>query len=177
MMENKRNAMFLGMVIGLTIGIGIGLALENIGLGVGMGVAYGTALGVAFSKQKPIKDKRKARIFSWTMLFTSGLGFLLFGAIIGDVYGGLSAAIGISFVIGLKWERLYDERISGIFNKAARNAFVTVNAGLSFAFLGRHLFEESLSYLYSGELTSYIVYFSWIIFLVSWIYHGNYLGE
>jgi hypothetical protein len=177
MMENKRNAMFIGMIIGLIIGVGVGLALDNFGLGIGLGVAYGTALGVALSKRKPIKDKKKARIFSWTMLFSSGLGFLLFGTIIGDVFGGLAAAIGISFVIGLKWERLYDERVSGIFSKAARNSFVTVNAGLSIAFIARHTLEETLSSISTGELTSYIVYFSWIVFLISWIYHGNYIGE
>jgi len=174
--ENKRKGMFLGMIIGLILGIGVGLALGNFGLGVGMGVAYGTALSAAFSKTEPIKDKKKRRLFSWTMLATSALGFLLFGFVVGNLMGGLVAAVGISFVIGLKWEELYDERVSSIFSKAARNAFVTVNAGFSLAFIGSYILEESLASLTQGELLSYIVYFSWLVFIVSWLYHTYFAG-
>lgn len=90
---------------------------------------------------------------------------------------GITAGIGFSFVIGLKWEKLYDERMSSIFSKAARNAFVVVNAGLSMALIFGQGLETPVLTLPLGELLQYVVYLSWVVFLVSWFYHANYKGE
>lgn len=97
----------------------------------------------------------------------------------GDLLSGLSAGIGLSFVVGLKWEKMYDERMSAVFSKAARNAFVVVCAGFSFV----AFFDEVV------ELTPWlsavpvvgrfvgVMYASWAIFLASWMYHSYLRGE
>jgi uncharacterized membrane protein YfcA len=177
MFKNKRNARIIGMILGLIMGIGMGSALDNIALGIGMGVAYGVALGRAFSGQELIKDKKTRRRFSWAMLGFSMLGCLAFGYIAGNITLGITAGIGFSFVIGLKWEKLYDERMSSMFSKAARNAFVTINAGLSIVLIFIQGMEDPLINLPLGELLQYVIYLSWAVFLISWFYHANYKGE
>jgi hypothetical protein len=141
-----------------------------------MGVAYGVAMGRAFAGEEFVKDKKTRRIVSWSMLGMSILGCLLFGYIVGDIVLGLTAGIGFSFVVGLKWEKLYDERMSSMFSKAARNAFVTVNAGLSMSLLFGQMggpFEG----IALSTLLQYVIYLSWAVFLLSWFYHANYKGE
>lgn len=175
-MENKRNARLVGMVVGMILGFGVGLAIDNIAVGAGMGVAYGVAFGRAFSGEEIIQDKKKRRTVSWGLLGTCILGCLAFGYLAGDIMLGLTAGIGFSFVIGLKWEKLYDERMSSMFSKAARNAFVTVNAGLSASLLFSQM-GGPLEGIPVGNLLMYVVYLSWVVFLVSWLYHANYKGE
>jgi hypothetical protein len=177
MMKNKRNSQILGMVLGLIFGIGMGQALDNIALGIGLGLAYGVALSRAFTGQELIKDKKRRKRFSWMMLSLSILGCLLFGYIVGDIVLGITAGIGFSFVIGLKWEKLYDERMSSMFSKAARNAFVTVNAGLSLTLILGQGLESPLFLLPFSEQLKYVIYLSWLVFLFSWFYHANYKGE
>lgn len=177
MFEDKRRARLIGMVLGLIVGIGLGLALDNIAVGMALGISYGVALGRAFSGQELIKDKKTRRRFSWGMLSVSMLGCLAFGYIIGDIVLGLTAGIGFSFVIGLKWEKLYDERMSSMFSKAARNAFVTINAGLSMVLMFSQGMETPLIDLPLGTLLQYVIYLSWAVFLLSWLYHANYKGE
>jgi hypothetical protein len=177
MMKDKTNARILGMLIGLIMGVGVGQALDNIALGIGLGISYGVALSFAFSKQEVVRDKKTRRRLSWTMLSVSILGCLLFGYIVGDIVLGVTAGIGFSFVVGLKWEKLYDERMSSMFSKAARNAFVTINAGLSLVLIFGHGLENPLFTLPLGEQLKYVIYLSWVVFLLSWIYHSNYKGE
>lgn len=173
---DKKRAQLIGMIIGMILGLGVGLALDNIALGAGMGVAYGVAMGRAFTGEELVKDKKTRRIVSWSMLGMSILGCLLFGYIVGDIILGITAGIGFSFVIGLKWEKLYDERMSSMFSKAARNAFVTVNAGLSMSLLFSQMGGpfEGVSL---ATLLQYVIYLSWAVFLLSWFYHANYKGE
>ena len=135
MIKNKRNARIYGMIIGIIFGVGVGLALDNIAIGMGMGIPYGVVIGKVLSGEELVKDKKTRRRVSWTMLSVSILGCILFGYVVGDIILGITAGIGFSFVIGLKWEKLYDERMSSMFSKAARNAFVTVNAGLSISLM------------------------------------------
>lgn len=176
-MKNKRNSRILGMAIGLIMGVGVGLALDNIALGIGVGISYGVALSIAFSKRELIRDKKTRRRISWIMLSVSILGCLLFGYIIGDIALGVTAGIGFSFVIGLKWEKLYDERMSSMFSKAARNAFVTINAGLSISLMFGQGLENPIFTLPLGVQLKYVIYLSWVVFLFSWLYHSNYKGE
>ena len=62
--------------------------------------------------------------------------------------------------------------------KAARNAFVVVNAGFTVTVF----FNEVVNYsVFAGvpfilQLKS-VIYISWAVFMVSWVYHANYMGE
>ncbi len=65
-----------------------------------------------------------------------------------------------------------------MFSKAARNAFVVVNAGLSFVLIfGQGMEASIVANMPLGEQLKYVIYLSWVIFLVSWLYHANYKGE
>ncbi len=176
MMKNKQNKRILGAIIGLVLGLGVGLALDNIAIGAGMGAAYAAAFSNIFAGEERFKDKKTRRLVSWSMLATCILGCLAFGYIVGDIVLGLTAGIGFSFVVGLKWEKLYDERMSSMFSKAARNAFVVVNAGLSFTLLMNQV-GGPLSGTPLGTSLQYVVYLSWAVFLFSWFYHANIRGE
>ena len=177
MMKNKKNARLYGMIIGLVLGLGLGLALDNIAIGAGLGIPYGVVLGRVLSGEELVKDKKTRRRLSWTMLSASILGCLLFGYIVGDIVMGIAAGIGFSFVIGLKWEKIYDERMSSMFSKAARNAFVTINAGLSLSLMFGQGLENPVVNIPIGQLLQYVIYLSWAVFLLSWFYHANYKGE
>ena len=177
MIKNKKNARLYGMIIGIVFGLGVGLAIDSIPIGMGMGIPYGVVLGRVLSGEELVKDKKIRRRLSWTMLSVSILGCLLFGYIVGDIVLGITAGIGFSFVIGLKWEKLYDERMSSMFSKAARNAFVTVNAGLSLSLMFGQGLENPIVSIPIGQLLQYVIYLSWAVFLLSWIYHANYKGE
>jgi len=176
--KDKKTARIVGMAIGIAFGVGIGLALENIAIGIGLGLPYGVVIGKVLAGEELVQDKKTRRMVSWTMLAFSILGCLFFGYLVGDIVLGLTAGIGFSFVIGLKWEKLYDERVSSMFNKAARNAFVVINAGLSFVMIfGQGMQDTMISSIPLGEQLKYVIYLSWVIFLVSWLYHANYKGE
>ena len=177
MIKDKKNARLIGMIIGIVFGLGIGLALDNIAIGAGLGIPYGLIIGRVLSGEELVKDKKTRRRLSWTMLSVSILGCLLFGYIVGDIVMGITAGIGFSFVIGLKWEKLYDERMSSMFSKAARNAFVTVNAGLSLSLMFSQGLETPIISIPRGQLLMYVIYVSWAVFLLSWFYHANYKGE
>ena len=177
MIKNKKNARLYGMIIGIVFGLGVGLAIDSLPIGMGMGIPYGVVLGRVLSGEELVKDKKTRRRLSWTMLSVSILGCLAFGYIVGDIVLGITAGIGFSFVIGLKWEKLYDERMSSMFSKAARNAFVTVNAGLSLSLMFGQGLENPIVDIPIGQLLQYVIYLSWAVFLLSWIYHANYKGE
>lgn len=178
MIKNKQNAKLYGMILGITIGIGVGLALDNLAVGAGLGVPYGVILGKILAGEEAIKDRKTRRTVSWIMIGLSASGCLLFGYVVGDIILGITSAIGFSFVVGLKWEKLYDERISNMFSKAARNAFVVVNAGLSIILIfGQGMSTEILASFTMGQQLTYIIYLSWVVFLLSWLYHANYKGE
>ena len=178
MMKNKKNARMVGMLIGTAFGIFYGLAIDNIAIGIGMGLGVGGAIGSSLAGEELIKDKKTRRRTSWALLGSMMIGSAVFGMLQGNVIEGLAAGIGFSFVIGLKWDRLYDERMSAVFSKATRNAFVAVNAGFSFVvFFGEVLKYTIVASVPLIEQIKYVIYISWAIFLVSWLYHANYKGE
>lgn len=153
------------------------MALDNIALGIGGGVSFGIAIGNSMAGEDLIKDKKTRRRMSWSILAFLLLGSAVFGVLKGSLIEGLSAGIEFSFVVGLKWDRLYDERMSAMFSKAARNAFVMVNAGFSFVVF----FGEVLQYTPLGAIPvitqiKTVIYLSWGVFLASWLYHANYKG-
>lgn len=178
MIKNKQNARLTGMVIGAVLGIFYGLALDNIALGIGVGLPMGVAIGQRLAGEEIIKDKKIRRRTSWALLGTMFLGAAVFGVYEGNIIEGVAAGIGLSFVVGLKWDKLYDERMSSMFSKAARNAFVMVNAGFSFVvFFGEVMKFTPLAVVPLIEQIKYVIYISWAVFLASWIYHANYKGE
>ena len=176
---DKQTRRAAGWAAGILMGLVWGYFMENYALGIAMG----TALGAVFSKQlageEPIQDKKTRRTVMWLALAVMVAGALAYGYIEGDLLSGLSAGIGLSFVVGLKWEKMYDERMSAVFSKAARNAFVVVCAGFSLV----AFFDEMV------ELTPWlaavpvvgrfvgIMYTSWAVFLASWVYHSCLKGE
>jgi hypothetical protein len=178
MMKNKQNARLVGMAIGILIGALWGLAMDNIALGIGVGVSFGVAIGQRLAGEELIKDKKTRRRMSWSILGTLLLGSAVFGVLKGNIIEGIAAGIGFSFVVGLKWDRLYDERMSAMFSKAARNAFVVVNAGFSFVvFFGEVLQYTIIASVPLIEQIKFVIYTSWAVFLASWLYHANYKGE
>lgn len=177
-MKNKQNKKMIGMVLGLILGVFYGIALDNIALGIGVGVSFGVAIGNSMAGEELIKDKKTRRRISWSLLASLLLGSAVFGVLKGNLIEGLSAGIGFSFVVGLKWDRLYDERMSAMFSKAARNAFVMVNAGFSFVvFFGEVLQYTPLATVPVITQIKTVIYLSWVVFLASWLYHANYKGE
>ena len=103
----------------------------------------------------------------------------MYGFVVGDVRSGIGAAIGLSFVIGLKGEKLFDERISNFFSKATRDAFVFANAG--FTYVGFfHQLVDLIPYVDRIPVMDrfvYVLFLSWLVFLISWIYHYYVKGE
>jgi hypothetical protein len=176
MVKGNKNAKTYGMIIGLLIGAGVGIALKDVLLGIALGVPYGLLIGKILAGEELVEDKKTRRTLSWSLLALSILGCLLFGYLAGDIMMGLTAGIGFSFVIGLKWEKLYDERMSSMFSKAARNAFVIVNFGFSIVLMeqGTEILRVSIPLV---EQLKYVIYLSWAIFVISWLYHANYKGE
>jgi hypothetical protein len=178
MMKNKQNARIIGMLLGMAVGLGIGIALDNIAVGLAIGVPYGITFGKKLAGEHTIKDKKTRRIVSGATYAILVLGCIGYGAIVGEFIGGVACAIGFSFVVGLKWDELYDERMSSMFSKAARNAFVVINLGFSTTvFLGEVMGFTLLESVSLIEQIKYVVYLSWGVFLLSWVYHAYIKGE
>jgi len=179
MQIDKQTKRAAGWITGILLGLVWGYFMEN----YAVGLAMGTALGAVFSKQlageEPIQDKKTRRLVMWLGLAMMVAGAMAYGYITGDLVSGLSAGIGLSFVVGLKWEKMYDERMSAVFSKAARNAFVVVCAGFSFLAFFDELVELTpwLATVPVVDRFVYIMYASWAIFLVSWVYHSYLKGE
>jgi len=177
-MRNKENAKLVGWIVGMLIGAAIGLAMGEIATGTAIGVTLSLILSQQLAGESVKLDKKKQRKTSWALLGSMAMGCVAFGVLSGNIVDGIASAIGLSFVVGLKWEQLYDERMSGMFSKAARNAFVVVNAGFTVTVF----FNEVVNYsVFAGvpfiiQLKS-VIYISWAVFLVSWVYHANYRGE
>ncbi len=177
-MKNKQNARLVVIAIGVVLGVIYGMMMDNIALGIPIGISVGIAISQSLTGEELIKDKKTRRRMSWSLLGTLLLGSALFGVLKGNVIEGVSAGIGFSFVVGLKWDRLYDERMSAMFSKAARNAFVMVNAGFSFVvFFGEVLQYTAIASVPLIDQIKFVVYLSWAVFLASWVYHANYKGE
>lgn len=179
MQTDKQTRRAAGWVIGILLGLVWGYFMENYALGLAMG----TALGAVFSKrlvgEEPIQDKRTRRMVMWLGLCMMVAGAVAYGYVTGDLVSGLSAGIGLSFVVGLKWEKMYDERMSAVFSKAARNAFVVVCAGFSFLAFFDEIVELAPWIAAVAVVDRFVgvMYASWAIFLVSWVYHSYLRGE
>lgn len=174
--QTKRAA---GWAVGILLGLVWGYFMENYALGVAMGVALGAVFSKRLAGEEPIQDKKTRRLVMWAGLAVMVAGTAVYGYITGDLVSGISAGIGLSFVVGLKWEKMYDERMSAVFSKAARNAFVVVCAGFSILAFFDEIVELApwLAALPVADRFVYTMYASWAMFLVSWVYHSYIRGE
>jgi hypothetical protein len=167
------------MLVGFVSGLVLGILIDNITLGVIWGGAFMVPIGKAFAGEELIEDKETRRRFVFISTLTLVAGCLAYGLIVGDIRSGIGASIGLSFVIGLKGEKLFDERISNIFNKATRDAFVFANAG--FTYVGFfHQLVEVIPYVENMAILDrfvYVLFLSWLVFLISWVYHYYVKGE
>ncbi|OGD52724.1 hypothetical protein A3K81_00595 [Candidatus Bathyarchaeota archaeon RBG_13_60_20] len=176
---DERTKRAAGWATGILLGLVWGYLMGNLAIGVALGMAFGSVLSKRFVGEEPIKDKKTRRMVMWLGVASMVAGAVAYGYLTGDLVSGLSAGIGLSFVVGLKWEKLYDERMSAVFSKAARNAFVVVCAGFSFlaffddlAGLAPWLAMVPVAGRFAGAM-----YASWAIFIVSWVYHSYLKGE
>jgi len=169
----------LGMLLGFVMGLAIGVLTDNITLGLIWGGAMTVPMGKAFAGEELIEDKGTRQRFTLISTLTLVAGCLMYGIVVGDVRSGIGAAIGLSFVIGLKGEKIFDERISNIFSKATRDAFVFANAG--FTYVGFfHQLVDVIPYIDRIPVMDrfvYVLFLSWLVFLLSWVYHYYVKGE
>jgi hypothetical protein len=176
---DKSTRKTLGMLLGFVLGLALGILTDNITLGLIWGGALTVPMGKAFAGEELIEDKGTRRRFVLISTLTLVAGCLMYGFVAGDIRSGIGAAIGLSFIIGLKGEKLFDERISNIFSKATRDAFVFANAG--FTYVGFfHQLVDVIPYVDRIPVMDrfvYVLVLSWLVFLISWVYHYYVKGE
>jgi len=176
---DKQTKRVAGWAMGFLLGLVWGYFMGNYTIGLAMGTVLGAIFSRRLAGEEPIQDKKTGRLVMWLGLAMMVAGAVTYGYITGDLMSGLSAGIGLSFVVGLKWEKLYDERMGAVFSKAARDAFVVVCAGFSFLAFFDEIVELA-PWLASVPVVDRFVgvmYASWAIFLVSWVYHSYLRGE
>ncbi len=179
MRMDKSNRKILGMLLGAVLGLFLGVLFDNITLGLIWGGAMVVPMGKAFAGEELIEDKgTRQRIVLISTLTLVG-GGLMYGFVAGDLRSGIGAAIGLSFVIGLKSEKLFDERISNIFSKATRDAFVFANAGFTYVGFFHQLWDfiPYVDRIPVMDRFVYVLVLSWLVFLLSWVYHYYVKGE
>jgi hypothetical protein len=176
---DKSNRKMLGMLVGFAFGLILGVLFDNIILGLIWGSVMTVPLGKAFAGEELIEDKGTRRRFTLISTLTLVAGCLMYGFAVGDVRSGIGAAIGLSFIIGLKGEKLFDERISNIFSKATRDAFVFANAGFTYVGFFHQLVDviPFVDRIPIMDRFVYVLVLSWLVFLLSWVYHYYVKGE
>jgi hypothetical protein len=175
-MDEKRTRIIIAVCLlaGATIGYMMGMTAT------GLLVGFLASLGLTGSYRRKVSlTKAQRRIvvtIAFVLMLSVGVGF---GLLTGDYVSGLGSAIALSFVIVLKMERLFDERIGSLFSKASRDGFVAVNLSLAaLLFVNRLTVSESiLSALAPDKWILLTIAAGWVIFLVSLIYHAYIKGE
>ncbi len=175
-MDEKRTGIVIAVCLlaGAIIGYFIGMTRT------GLLVGFLASLGLTGSYRRKVSlSKTQRRIvvtIAFVLMLSVGVGF---GLLTGDYISGLGSAIALSFVIVLKMERLFDERIGSLFSKASRDGFVAVNLSLAaLIFANRLMISESvLSVLSSNNWLLLAMAIGWAIFLISVIYHAYIKGD
>jgi hypothetical protein len=175
-MTDRKN---LGRLLSIVAGLIIGVLIDDVLYGIFMGVILAEPIGKAFAGEELIEDKKTRRRFVLIAALILVAGCLAYGYLVGDIWSGFGAAIGLSFVIGLKGPKLFDERTSNIFNKATRNAFVVANAGFTYVGFFHQMVEviPAIDRLSVMDRFVSVLVLSWLIFLISWLYHYYLKGE
>ncbi len=169
----------IGYLFSYAIGLVLGYLLDDYAFALIIGTAMAVPMGSAFAGEELIQDKtQRRRVVLVTTLFLAA-GCLAYGYIVGDMRSGIGAAIGLSFVIGLKGEKLYDERTSNIFSKATRDAFVFANIGFTYVGFFHEMVEliPAIERIPVVDRFIYVLVLSWLVFLISWLYHYYVKGE
>lgn len=126
-----------------------------------------------------LEDKKmiQTQIWIWLPCFIA-FGFLI-GRSSGDYVAGLGSAIALSFVGVFRLEVFFDERMSIIFSKASRNAFIVLNVAFAFVVLGDVYILETpiLNQISPRDSVVAAIVLSWLVFLASWFYYKNMKGE
>ena len=176
---DKSTRKTLGMLLGAVLGLFLGVLFDNITLGLIWGAVMTVPMGKAFAGEELIEDKGTRRRFTLISALTLVSGCLMYGFTVGDVRSGIGAAIGLSFIIGLKGEKLFDERISNIFSTATRDAFVFANAGFTYVGFFHQLIDliPFIDLIPVMDRFVYVLFLSWLVFLLSWVYHYYVKGE
>lgn len=179
MRMDKSTKKILGSVAGFALGMALGVLFDNLTLGLIWGSVMTVPLGKAFAGEELIEDKKTRQRFTLISTLTLVAGCMMYGFVVGDVRSGIGAAIGLSFVIGLKGEKLFDERISNIFSKATRDAFVFANAGFTYVGFFHQLVDliPFIDRIPVMDRFVYVLFLSWLVFLLSWVYHYYVKGE
>ncbi|MCX6648324.1 MAG: hypothetical protein NTV61_02905 [Candidatus Bathyarchaeota archaeon] len=98
----------------------------------------------------------------------------------GDYISGLGSSIALSFVVVLKMEKLFDERVGALFAKAGRDGFIAMNLALAVVlFAVRFASGRDPMLLGISPVTWFLssACASWFVFLVSVTYHAYVKGE
>jgi hypothetical protein len=176
---DKSKKRILGTLLGYVIGLIWGFAMDNMALGLVMGTAMAVPLGKSLAGEELIQDKATRRRVVFITTLSMAIGCIAYGFIAGDMRSGIGAAIGLSFVVGLKGEKLFDERLANVFNKATRDAFLTANVGFSYVGFFHELLDAvpAINLIPVMERFIYVLFLSWAVFLISWLYHYYWKGE
>lgn len=145
----------------------------------GLIVGFLISLGITGSYRKVSLTKANRRIIvggAFTGMILVGIWF---GLYTGDYLSGLGSAVAISFIIVLKMEKLFDERVGVLFNKASRDGFIASNLVLAlFLYINRiYRGSQTLSFLNFNNLLLISIGLCWIVFLTSLLYHAYIKGE
>jgi hypothetical protein len=139
-----------------------------------IGLAATGSLGKGVSLTKQTRRAVTAAVFSCMLLLGLTLGYMT-----GDYVSGVVGAFALSFVIILKAERLFDERVGVVLAKAGRDGFVAGNILVNLHFmLGGIIGDLPLisAWTTRGQLAA-AVCFTWVVFLASAAYHAFVKGE
>jgi hypothetical protein len=175
-MDEKRTRIIIAIC--LLAGTALGYMMGETSTGLLVGFLASLGLTGAY-RRKVSLSKAQRRIvvtIAFVLMLSVGVGF---GLLTGDYVSGLGSAIALSFVIVLKMERLFDERIGSLFSKASRDGFVAVNLSLAaLLFASRLTAGESVLPTLSFDIwLLLIVSVGWVIFLFSATYHAYVKGE
>jgi hypothetical protein len=145
----------------------------------GLIVGFLISLGITGSYRRVSLTKANRRIIVGVVFTAMILVGIWFGLYTGDYLSGLGSAMALSFVIVLKMEKLYDERVGVLFNKASRDGFITANLVLALFLFTNRIYggSQTLSFLTFNNILLTTLGLCWIVFLASLLYHAYIKGE
>lgn len=175
-MDAKRVRIILAIC--LLAGAAMGYIAGQTATGLLIGFLAGMGLTGSYRRNVSLTKAQRRIVVAivFVAMLAVGVGF---GVLTGDYVSGLGSAVALSFVIVLKAERLFDERVGQLFSKASRDGFVAANLALAaILFVWRLTAGEPLLAALSPEMLLLVVLgASWAVFLVSLTYHAYVKGE
>jgi hypothetical protein len=176
MNEKTKTVLILCLCLGGGAAAGYTIGQTTTGLLIGFILGIGLTGGTHRTAKWSKPQRRVVVTVTLTAMLLVGASF---GFLTGDYLSGLGSAIAMSFVVVLKMEKLFDERVGVLFAKAGRDGFVAGNLTLAALLFAAHLIDGD-SFLASLEPKMWLIMdagASWVVFLVSAIYHAFIKGE